>query len=42
MNHENVFLWTKAAVAAACGAFADAAKKFPNGCGYYVYNIENA
>ena len=21
--------------------FADAAKKFPNGCGYYVYNIEN-
>ena len=21
--------------------FADAAKKFPNGCGYYIYNIEN-
>lgn len=24
MNHENVFLWTKAAVAAACGAFGAA------------------
>lgn len=22
--------------------FADAAKKFPNGCCYYIYNIENA
>lgn len=21
--------------------FADAAKKFPDGCGYYIYNIEN-
>lgn len=21
--------------------FADAAKKFPSGCGYYIYNIEN-
>ena len=22
--------------------FADAAKKFPDGCGYYIYNIDNA
>lgn len=23
-------------------SFADAAKKFPNGYGYYIYNIDNA
>lgn len=38
MNLSGVSAESKSAKAR---CFADAAKKFPDGCGYYIYNIEN-